>query len=235
MAEHRYEWLRPADYRRMMEEVPIAYLPWGAHEWHGLQNSLGLDSLKAHFLCMELAERIGGVVFPPVYCGHATMLRHAQDCTLEFPIELVEQMARHYFLQLRREGFKVCVTVMGHYGRDHLTAIQRMAEWVTHDFEGAFKVIARPDHNWTSPELPGDHAGANETSYMMHFAPESVDLSLLPSVQDRPKLKTRDDGIGGTDPRTEASADRGRRQLELLLSRAEPEIRAALAELQSKG
>jgi creatinine amidohydrolase len=230
MSNNQFQWMRPAQFRLVKAERPIAYLPWGAHEWHGLHGPLGLDSLKAEFICLALAERTGGVVLPPVYCGHGTMLRHAQDCTLEFPIELVEQLARHHFLQLRREGLKLCVTVMGHYGRDHVRAIQRMADWVNEDFAGLFRVIARPDHDWTSPELPGDHAGRNETSYMMHFAPDSVDLSALPTMEERAELTTRADGVGGLDPR-EASAEIGRQQLDLLIARAVPEIESALAEL----
>ncbi|MCG3181730.1 MAG: Creatinine amidohydrolase [Phycisphaerae bacterium] len=232
MAECRMEWLKPDDYRRIKRETPIAYLPWGAHEWHGKHAVLGLDSLKADCICLALAQRTGGVVFPPVYCGHGTMQRHGQDCTLEFPVELIEQMARHYFLQLRVEGFRVVVAVLGHYGRDHVRAIQRMAEWVNSDFAGVLRVIAEPDYAWTSPEMPGDHAGANETSYMMHFAPDSVDLSRLPSVADSPRLDAKAEGVGGPDPRTEASADRGRRQLEMLLEHAVPQIQGALAGLR---
>ena len=44
----RYEEMKPEDYRRAKEAAPIAYVAWGAHEWHGKQNPLGLDTLKAH-------------------------------------------------------------------------------------------------------------------------------------------------------------------------------------------
>jgi len=232
MTERRMEYLRPGDYVRLQEQAPIAYLPWGAHEWHGRHNALGVDSLKAHAICLALADQTGGVVLPPVYCGHGTMQRHCQRHTLEFPIELVEQMARHYFMQLRLDGFRVVVAVLGHYGRDHLTAIQRVARRVEEDFAGALRVIAEADHAWTSPELPGDHGAANETSYMMHFLPQTVDLAALPSLADQAKLDGRADGVSGPDPRSEASPDRGRRQLELLLTRAVPQILDALGAVQ---
>ena len=234
MPEHRFELLRPDDYQRLKQQAPIAYLPWGAHEWHGVHNPLGVDAIKAHAICLALAERTGGVVFPAVFCGHGTMQRHCQTCTLEFPIELVEQMARHYFLQLRLDGFRVVVAMLGHYGLDHRTAIQRVARQVQEDFCRVLRVIAEPDDAWTSPEFPGDHGAANETSYMLHFFPQTVDLSLLPSQADVPVLRGRVEGVGGQDPRTEASADRGRRQLDLLLSRAVPQILAALDEVRPK-
>jgi creatinine amidohydrolase len=235
MMERRMEYLKPAEYRELRSQAPIAYLPWGAHEWHGVHNPLGTDAIKAHRLCMELAEQTGGVVFPPVYCGYGTMLRHGQTCNLEFPIELVETTARTYFLGLAMEGWHVIVVMMGHYGWDHVCAIRRQARMFQEDNARRIRVIAEPDYVWTSPELPGDHAAANETSYMMHFFPDLVDLSRLPSAADVPELGIRREGVGGIDPRREASADRGRRQIELLLSRAVPQIRAALAEVWTPG
>ncbi len=231
MAERRMEYLKPAEYVGLRKEAPIAYIPWGAHEWHGVHNPLGTDALKAHRLCMELANQTGGVVLPAVYCGYGTIQRHGQTCNLDFPVEVVEQMARHYFLQLRVEGFRLIVVVMGHYGGDHVAAIRRQARMFTEDFSGKMRVIAEPDYAWTQPELPGDHAGANETSYMLHFFPETVDMARLPSLAEVPAPRFREDGIMGTDPRTQASAQRGRDQVDLLLSRAVPQIRAALAEV----
>jgi len=233
MPERRFEWLRPDSYRQLKRAAPIAYLPWGAHEWHGAHNVLGVDSLKAHRICLALAEAAGGIVFPAVYCGYGTMQRYSQDCTLEFPVELIEQMARHYFNQFMVEGFRVVVAVLGHYGPDHVKAIQRIARWANEDF-APMRVIAKPDPAWTTPELPGDHGAANETSYMMHFAPGRVDLSQLPTIEQEPTMDWRAYGIGGLDPRTNASADRGKRQMDLLIERAVPEILAALDEASPK-
>ena len=232
MIERRMDYLRPGDYCTLRDETPIAFLPWGAHEWHGRHNALGVDGLKAHSMCLAMADRIGGVVLPPVYLGHGTMQRHCQANTLEFPIELVEQTARHYFMQLRVDGFRVIVVVMGHYGRDHLTAIQRVARRVEEDFPGVLRIIAEPDAAWTEPQFPGDHGAANETSYMMLFHPQTVDLAALPSLADKPKLDFRGDGVGGPDPRTEASAERGRRQLDMLIDRATVQIAAALHQVR---
>lgn len=231
MIERQMEYLKPAEYMELRRQAPIAYIPWGAHEWHGVHNALGTDALKAHSLCLELAERTGGVVLPAVYCGYGTIQRHGQTCNLDFPVELVEQMARNYFLQLRIEGFRLIVVVMGHYGGDHVAAIRRQGRMFTEDFGAKMRVITEPDYTWTQPELPGDHAGANETSYMIRFFPETVDLSRLPSLEVAPALPFRETGVQGADPRTQASAQRGQQQVDLLLSRAVPQIRAALAEV----
>ena len=218
----RYEFTKPDEYRAIKATVPIAYLPWGAHEWHGLHNPLGLDTLKVHGICRALCAETGGIVFPQIYCGHQTMKPYAGfDATLEFSPECVTMLAREYLAQLAEEGFKVIVILMGHYGGEHQKAIQE----VVLEFNGAQDACiawAFPDYEPTKDEgFPGDHAGASETSYMLHFHPELVDLSRLP--QDR-ALSIDVDGIGGLDPRTNASAERGREGLRILVKNAVPRI-----------
>lgn len=227
----RYEKMKPEDYRRAKEAAPIAYLPWGAHEWHGVQNPLGLDTLKAHGQCMELCAETGGIVFPEVYCGHVTMKPFKNfDATLEFSKECVELMATEYLEQLASEGFKVIVIIMGHYGSQHVDAIRE----VVVDFnENQDKAIAWafPDYEMTTADgFPGEHGATYETSYMMYFHPELVDLTRLP--QDR-EITVDEDGIGGLDPRSNASAKNGRDGTIALVKNAAPKVRELLERVQS--
>jgi len=215
----RYEQMKPDEYRQAKEAAPIAYLPWGAHEWHGVHNPLGLDTLKAHALCMELCAATGGIVFPPVYCGFQTMKSYAGfDCTLEFSRALVQEHVRQYLRELASEGFKVIIILMGHYGGEHQKAILEVVK----DFnesEDSAAAWAFPDYEPTKDEgFPGDHAGAAETSYMMHFHPELVDLSKLPNRQ----VSTEQDGIMG-DP-LDASPERGRQQAQVFVKNAAPKV-----------
>ena len=64
-----YELLRPEQVKALRDATPIAYVVAGSLEWHGLQNPLGTDSLKAHAICCEAALAGGGVVLPPFYQG----------------------------------------------------------------------------------------------------------------------------------------------------------------------
>ena len=101
----RYEELHPQEYQEILSTRPIAYLPWGAHEWHGPHDPLGLDSLKSWHQCLAMCERTGGIVLPPVYCGYGTMKPHAGfQCTLEFRMETVQDLVRQYLEQLCDEG-----------------------------------------------------------------------------------------------------------------------------------
>ena len=161
----RFEETKPEDYRRAKDTAPIAYIPWGAHEWHGKQNPLGLDTLKAHGMCMALCAETGGVVFPEVYCGHDTMKTGVGfDCTLEFSEECVKLLAVNYLEQLAHEGFKVIVIVMGHYGRKHIEAIyQTVADF--NERQDAGVALAFPDFEFTASDgFPGEHGACFETS-----------------------------------------------------------------------
>lgn len=230
----KYEEMKPEDYRRAKDAVPVAYLPWGAHEWHGLQNPLGTDSLKAHGQCLELCAETGGIVFPPVYCGHLTMKPHMGfDCTLEFSTDCIKLLAREYLDQIADEGFEVIVMVMGHYGPLHVEALQQEID--------AFNARQDKCIAWGFPDcvptdadgFPGDHAAGSETSYMMYFRPELVDLARLPQDHD---LTMQEDGIGGSiDPRTGASAKRGRDGTASLVRNVAPRVRELLKEKTGNG
>ncbi|MCP4164788.1 MAG: creatininase family protein [Chloroflexi bacterium] len=64
-----YHRLRPKELVERRKTMPVAYLGLGVLEWHGFHNPLGLDGLKANGIALHLAERLGGVVMPPLYWG----------------------------------------------------------------------------------------------------------------------------------------------------------------------
>ena len=222
----KYEEMKPGQINAVLRECPIAYLPWGAHEWHGVHNPIGLDALKAHYMALELCRETGGVVLPPVYCGYQTMkpwagFRH----TLEFSRELVRQLLYEYLENLYDEGFKVTVLIMGHYGNKHVEALKEAVERFTEKHRYP-KVLAITDYepaSWAGVE-GGDHAGKNETSLMLHFRPDLVDLSRLPARE----LDFGRDGC--TVNAKEATAERRAMLARLFVEQAAPKVRALLAE-----
>src|SRR5436190_21426300 len=60
--ERRYERLYGDELFARIREKPLAWLPLGILEHHGAHLPWGLDGLKAHAICLQLAERLGGVV-----------------------------------------------------------------------------------------------------------------------------------------------------------------------------
>ncbi len=65
----RYAELRPRRLVELREAHPVAWLALGILEWHGLHNPLGLDGVKANAVLEYIAERLGGVVMPPLFWG----------------------------------------------------------------------------------------------------------------------------------------------------------------------
>ena len=221
----RFEEGRPGQLEEEMRRAPVAFVPWGSLEWHGVHLPAGVDALKAWALCIEIAKRTGGVVLPPIYLGYHTMKPYRGfKRTIEVDRETVKAVAGNLFEQLADEGFKVVVVLMGHYGRAHMEALREKAEEFGRGHPDV-KLLLFPDYEPVQERLgvAGDHAGAYETSLMMRFFPELVDLSKLP---ERP-LSVEQDGIGGEDPRA-ASPEKGEEYARVIVEWAVERISALL-------
>jgi creatinine amidohydrolase len=221
-----YERLRPDQIDRIRERAPVAYLPWGALEWHSYHNPVGLDGIKAHGLCSALARETGGVVLPPVYVGTDTIKPlKGFNHTIEHPSETVRMLCRDFLEQLADEKFRVIVLVTGHYGGGHLQAIREAADTFART-QPDVRLWAFPDSEPLEGLYPANHAARGETSFQLHFDPDPVDQGLLPT--DR-VATLDDDGVWGEDPRN-ASADEGAAMLQAFVERSVPKIRALLGE-----
>ena len=69
--EVRYHMLRPRQIAERRDAYPVAYIPIGTLEWHGLHNPVGADTLQAEGLAILCAQRGGGLVFPPLWYGES--------------------------------------------------------------------------------------------------------------------------------------------------------------------
>ena len=212
-----YERLRPAQIIARRKACPLAYLPIGPIEWHGLHNPVGLDGLKAHGLCVRAAVRGGGLVFPvPWYGEHresnlaeanppiSAAIAHLMELpansfapgymggeTVLEHAQLYLQLLMHIFYQIRSLGFAAIYVLVGH---GPLKAYAVLAGGL---FERATGVKVGVSYGWELVRGMGsDHAGRSETGTMMALAPELVDLSALPRGP-----KTGLVGIHGDDPR----------------------------------
>ena len=210
MTEHRFERLRPREIWQSLEVFPCVYVPSGPLEWHGLQNPIGLDAIKAQALCQRAAERSGGLVFPATHV-HA----HTVPWPLGMPAQpdLVKDQALTVMRYLASNRVRAIVWLSGHGGTEDYLAIRKAALAVMR--ESGCVIWAGVDaHLITDLAKPMDHAAAIETSLLLHLAPECVDVGELdadPSVAPQ--------GVGGDDPRTDASARFGEERAELLIRR----------------
>jgi creatinine amidohydrolase len=217
----RFERLRPAQIESIKTGTPLAYIPWGALEWHSYHNPIGLDGMQALGQCCALAEGTGGVVLPPVYVGTDTIKPFKGfPHSIEHRAATVSTLCREYLDQLAEEGFRVVVVVTGHCGGAHVAALSEAVEAFSEAQSNTTAVLI-PSFEPIQDVYPSNHAARGETSLQLLFDPGLVDLSRLP--EDRPVTLDRD-GVWGDDPRA-ASASEGSVMLAVFVERTVPIIR----------
>lgn len=224
----QYEELLPAEFNEILQQAPVAYLPWGALEWHGHHMALGNDGLKAHGILKRVAAEAGGVVLPPVWCGYDTLKLPSHGgfpLTLEFKRETVMQLLTEYLEQLADVGFKLVVVLSGHYGPPHIAALVEAANLFT------IWQTQRQTRIWIIPEYDlvtdlgyrGDHAAKWETAILRHLRSELVDLTRLDD-----QTAGAAGGILGEDPRQTAQPELGTMIIEAIVQRLTGRVRRFL-------
>ena len=222
MANHRYEEMAPDELQAALARAPVAYLPLGMLEWHAYHLPVGNDALKAHALCMKVAEQVGGVVLPPFWAGVGGGHK-AYPWTIAYEQEAaVEDLVAHTFDRLAELGFRVIVAITGHYPGEQVQMVKRAA--ARHAARpGAATVFALPEYEaYPGPECPGDHAAKWETSILAYLRPELVHLE---AMDRHPEDPTR--GAFGEDPR-QGSAALGKQVVEVIVAELARQVRAAL-------
>jgi len=214
------QFMRPGQVEAAARAFPVVYVPFGLIEWHGRHLPLGNDALKAHGILVKAAERFGGVVYPPVFFHNG----FRQDVLVPVLMELFER--------LKRAGFRVIIGVSGHNVQEQIQMINAALEPVVADGtvagEGLWEITLSQ-----CAESSTDHAAKWETSNMMFFYPDLVDMSALGDGRLAPNMKPPD-GIGGLDPREHASAEVGRRNVELAAEAIGRKARELLESLPEK-
>jgi len=195
------QFLRPGQLEKALREFPAVYVPFGLIEWHGRHLPLGNDALKAHAILVKTAEQFGGVVYPPVYFHNG------------FPQESLVPVLTSLFQRLKKTGARVILGVSGHNVQGQIDMIDKALAPVVADKTvagmGLWEITLS-----RGPDSGTDHAAKWETSNMMFLYPNLVDMSTLGDGPLAPNMKPPD-GIGGQDPRKYASAEVGRRNVEL--------------------
>lgn len=238
----RLELMAPAEIVAARERAPVAFVPVSPLEWHGPHLPLGTDGLHAHHVALRVAERVGGVVLPPLFVGtdghrDPAMLERlglptdADVFGMDFPgfptrslyydESIVEAVVGETVRALQRDGWRLVVLVTGHGAPEHARALERVA--------GARLV--------TCAEGDG-HAERWETSIVLGLDPSLVHLDRLPDgplryaehgVVDEAAF-TGDRSTSGTvesDPRA-ATREDGERALAAEVERVAVEVRAWL-------
>lgn len=239
MVKVRYEEMKPWEVVIARTQKPVAYLPIGGIEWHGEHNPLGLDTVKAHELCIRAAQKGGGLVMPPLFWGESRQsglleFNYNVDCkvtekmqlpaenfaegymggvTPEQEQEFYEHLLTHIYYQLKSLGFRVIFVLCGHYPLK--THAQRTAQKFMESNPNV-RIYAGIEADPVRDIYPngGDHAGKWETSIMYTLRPELVDVSIL---GDDKSIKPI--GVYGEDPRCDDLAEFGQKVTQDIIDR----------------
>jgi creatinine amidohydrolase len=224
--EVRLERLRPRQIAEAIEEFPAVYAAFGSIEWHGRQNPVGLDTLKANEQLILLARRVGGLVYPPVFLGSGgghLDFPHTYMVENRHMIGIVKSLLRGF----EKDGFRTAILLSGHYPNK----AQYFEDAINEYRSGGAKMTVYGLIEFEVDGVYGDHAALYETSYMMHLMGDLVDLTEL-GPEDSADVGGLDErrqwmdvefsdhpcyGISGIDPRGRASAELGRENTDRLV------------------
>ena len=215
LSKSRVQWelMLPAEFRAARTALPVCFLPLGTVEWHGEHNALGLDSLKAHALCVRAAELAGGgVVHPPVYGGMGGLGKPATvilEPELSWDNYLLRTWLERMLGEFERLGFKAAIMLTGHYGHNQQIVVRETAARMSERLR--VPILGTPEY-WLAHDegYLGDHAGIGETSLLWYLHPDLVALDRIDADPDY----GRDGHI-----RDGASPELGRRYAETIVSR----------------
>lgn len=160
----------------------MAVLPWGATEPHNLHLPYMTDSILSHDIAVDAAaiarEKYGlsVMVLPPVNMGSQNPGQRDQPFCIHARYETQRAILTDIVDSLYNQGGRRLLIVNGHGGNNFRNMIRDLA-------------VDRPDFliatcEWfkaASPkpyfDIVGDHADELETSVMMHYHPELVDIT----------------------------------------------------------
>lgn len=185
-----YAALHPDHAASIIEASPIAYLPWGALEWHGSHLPLGTENYIAEAFVERLAQRVGGIVLPNSWFP-ITAIPHRFSISIRS--EILYELWDALFTELARIGFRVAVVICGHASPAQELVLIDAAERAisTHHLN----VLAISPLAFVDPNMH-DHAGHWETALMLALQPQ---LTLLERL-DGQELSLEQNGILGESP-----------------------------------
>ncbi len=167
---NNYAALRPDQLAERIAAVPVAYVPWGALEWHSFHLPVGLDGFTAEGIAQRAAERTGGVVLPTMFLP-ITALPHR--FSISFTTDTVRAVLDELLAELARIGFRVVVLLSGHYAQGHELILMDAAE-AAMQLHGILVLTVPPLALLGEEYL--DHAGRWETAQLLALHPDLVAL-----------------------------------------------------------
>lgn len=161
----------------------LAILPWGATEPHNRHLPYLTDCILSHDIALDAANqalelhKVQCMVLPPVFMGSQNPGQRELLFCIHSRYETQKAILTDIVASLHHQGIRKLAIINGHGGNNFKNMIRDLAvdypdfliattEWFT---------IVPPQEFF---EEKDDHAGELETSVMLHYHPEWVDMEL---------------------------------------------------------
>ncbi|MBI2000228.1 MAG: creatininase family protein [candidate division NC10 bacterium] len=167
-------------------------LPFGAVEQHGPHLPLGTDLFYAEHLCAAVAERIHGLVAPPLPYGVCRTMRNFPG-TISLAPATLGAVVREVVAEYIRHGGRKFALITGHAEPAQMEAMREAVLPLVNADTGLVVMTIGP-YDFLDPirreadlVSKDGHAGSIETSEMLVVAEQMVRMDRLPKVT-RPRL-----------------------------------------------
>jgi creatinine amidohydrolase/Fe(II)-dependent formamide hydrolase-like protein len=194
----------PHEILEAREHSSCAFVPVSpVFEWHSFHLPMGTDALIAEGMAAAVAERVGGIYFPPLSFGLDEyrpkdqllawgFKKNDKVFGMRFPelplsseycsVPEMSMAISNRLDTIRHSGFKFAFLVNNHGGAGQFDLLNDMA--IMSSNPPVFHVFSVTPYQFITPihehMKTGGHAGLSETLNLMAFRPELVDLTQLP-------------------------------------------------------
>lgn len=195
--------IRPDQLRHAVESGQPLLVPAGCIETHGPHMAIGHDTIIVEEICERIAARTKVVIAPSFdYGPTGYALGAPADGTIDPDYDAFSGLVKSVLRNFLEMGFERIVVIIMHQGMEAPLALAFKKAAAELSFSGMLETFPRgwwadaqlkDKAAWgriqvapmilpaASPPAGGDHAGYNETSFLMATRPELVDQSKLDS------------------------------------------------------
>jgi creatinine amidohydrolase len=187
LAQHlpvRWDELTASDWNKaLLLSNNTCILPIGILEKHGPHVPMGSDLIRVREYALRAAKQEYAVVFPDYFYGQINEARH-QPGAFALPERLVWDMLENTCDEIGRNGFTKIIIVNGHGGNPELikyfiqTRLEKARNYAVYFFQPATDSAFNKQVNALHRSDPANdqHAGEKETSEVLYFRPDLVQL-----------------------------------------------------------
>ncbi|MCI1647330.1 MAG: creatininase family protein [Bacteroides sp.] len=169
-----------------------AILPWGATEPHNYHLPYMTDCYLAHDVAVESAGKawskygVRGMVLPPIPLGSQNPGQRQLPFCIHARYETQRLVLTDIVESLHFQGMRKLVIMNGHGGNNFKSMIRDLTvDYPDMLIANCDWFAVEPRKDYFEEELD-DHAGEQETSVMLHYHPELIDLSMAGGGESHP-------------------------------------------------